>query len=366
MSVINSFAATARLALLALSLLVVPSQSLRGQAFVLDTSGVPQQYRVYFNDVAVDLNNRIQDYSNELPKSLLYQLDKLYIVCLVAPAPAGVLGFAGPNGTVTHRSTDNQLRIRRKVVPVHGTITINSNEIDAMIADDLLDSTIGHEILHVFGFGSLWQQNRLVGPISEFGPQPVNNLPTSVGLFQYFGGKYAIEQYRRETNNRFAGFVPIEQSGGGGTALSHWADEGPFFNQTFTPAFTKEIMTGFACDSADGTGNDLVCPPTFFSMTTEGALADLGYAMYKINPNQTKPPTGLAGRDWPKIVGSRRNPFADPNDPFNGGGNLSFRFTNITKVYKRSAQVTAGVDGKDPVIRPEDPFNLRNHNWANK
>lgn len=359
---LNPMASSIRIAiLLGLSLFAVPSQSVMGQAFVLDTSGVPEQYREYFDEIEHDLNSRIQDYSNELPRSVLYQLNKLYIIALVRPAPDGVLGFASPDAIVIHSSVDNRLRTRRIAVPVTATITINSNMIEMMIADDLLRPTIAHEILHAFGFGTLWTQNLLSGPVNESGPA---GGAGGVGLTQYIGGTYAIRQYRIETNNRFAGFVPLEQRGGGGSALSHWADEGPFFNQTFTPAFTKELMTAFACDSEDG-GINLICPPKFFSMTTEGALADLGYAMYKINPNKTKPPTGLAGRDWPKIVGSRRDPFSDPNSQL-AGENLSFRRTNILKVYKSNSSVTAGVNAREPSNRVDDPFNLRNHKWADR
>jgi hypothetical protein len=340
-----------RLALsIILGVTVFSSAPIFGQAFLMDTTGVPQQYRRYFEQVERDLNARIQEYSSELPLALLYELNKLYIVARVAPAPAGILGFAGPTATVSARIGD-AFRPKTFVVPVTGQITINLNEIDFMIEENELIPTIEHEVLHAFGFGSLWPQNRLIGPVN------------GVGSTQYIGGKYAIQQYRKETNNPYAAFIPIEQFGGGGTALAHWSDEPPFFNQTFTPAFKKETMTGFACDLRPNTLDELICPPKFFSMTSAGALADLGYALHQINPNKTTPPLGLAGRNWPKIVGSQRNPFAGPGG---GGsnGNLSFRLTNIVKVYKSNAKVTGGVDEEGPAVKSEDPFNLRGHNWA--
>jgi hypothetical protein len=352
--------------LLALCFIASSNRLATGQAFRLDLSGIPEDYRSYFTDVERDLNTRIQDYSNELPRALLYNLNKLFIVARIAPAPAGVLGFAGPTGTVSMRVRDpfNPLLTRNLVVPVTGQITINANEIDQMITDGLLVDTIAHEILHTFGFGSLWIQNRLIRAVGPSGP--VNDgTPDGLGLGQYFG-KYALQQYRLETNNRFAGFVPIEQFGGAGTALSHWSDEPPFFNQTFTPAFKKELMTGFACDLVPDTVDEFVCPPTFFSMTTEGALADLGFAMYRINPNRVSPPTGLAGRNWPKIVGSNLNPFADPNARFSDNGNLSFRRVNIVKVYKQGKTTGDGLTNEEPDLRSDDPFHLRNHNWADK
>jgi hypothetical protein len=188
---------------------------------------------------------------------------------------------------------------------------------------------------------------------------PVNG----VGATQYVGGRYAIQEFRKEANRPYATYVPIMQFGGSGTALAHWSDDDAFFGQTFTPAFTKELMTGFACDLRPGTEDEFVCPPVFFSMTTEGALADLGYAMYKLNRNKTAPPTGLAGRNWPKIVGSRRDPFAGAGGA-GGTGNLSFKLTNIVKVYKANSTVGEGVDLEEPNMKVSDPFNLRDHNWA--
>jgi hypothetical protein len=325
-------------------------RSALGQAFRLDQSGVPQQFRQYFDEVEQSLNQRIQDYSNELPVALLYELNKLYITARVVPAPAGILGFAGPTATVSIQVGDI-FRQKTFVVPVTGQITINLNEIDFMLEENQLIPTIEHEILHAFGFGSLWTQNRLIAPLN------------GVGATQYVGGKYAIQEFRKETNRPYAAFVPIMQFGGPGTALSHWADDDPFFGQTFTPAFKKEIMTGFACDLRPGTEDEFVCPPVFFSMTTEGALADLGYAMYKINPNRTPPPTGIAGRNWPKIVGDRRDPFAGPGGA-GSTGNLSFKLTNIVKVYRANSKVADGIDTEEPIIKAGDPFNLRDHNWA--
>jgi hypothetical protein len=349
--------------ILLIGLMSLSGRAAFGQAFVLDLSAIPDEYREYFVGVERDLNTRIQDYSNELPRALLFNLDKLYIVARLQAAGPDVLGFASPSGVVRMEVTNprNRLLKRPLVVPVAGTITINSDLIDQMIADETLVPTIAHEILHVFGFGSLWGANQLTGPASSAGPVTVPGDPTGVGLTQYIGGKYAIQQYRIETSNPFAAFVPLEQFGGAGTALSHWSDEPPFFNQTFTPAFRKELMTGFACDVVPDDGT-VVCPPTFFSMTTEGALADLGFAMFKINPNSSPPPKNLANRNWPKIVGTQLDPFAGPPGRFNTG--LTFSRVNIVRVYKSNKAAAGGVNAEEPGPRAEDPFNLRDLNWA--
>ncbi len=328
-----------------------------GQAFIVDSSMVPQQYQSYFKEVEDDLNSRIQDYSNELPVALLHQINKLYIVVFFQPAPDGVLGFASPNGLVSLQTGD-LFNTKRRTVAVTGSLTINSNAIDMMIAENLLAPVIAHEILHVFGVGSLWAQNDLIGPLN------------GVGLTQYIGGKYAIEQYRKEANKPFAPFVPIEQFGGPGTALSHWDGQDPFFNQTFTPAFQMDLMMGYACEIRPGTEDELICPPKFFSLTTEGSMADLGFAMYKINPNKTPAPTGTAGRNWPKIVGSGINPFgggAVVGDEGGGGEpGLSFRKVNIVKVFKKNPKVAGDVHPEENnELNKKDPFNLRNHSWAN-
>jgi len=333
---------------LALSMLLTTKSS--AQVFELDMTSVPENVLPIFKEIEDDLNSRVQNYSNELPLALLYQLDKVRIVVNVVPAPEGILGFAGPTAIVTHQAGD-LFRTHRRAVVVAGQVTINSNEIPFMLADNILGDTFAHEILHAFGFGSLWEENDLVGPVG------------GVGTTQYIGGRYAIEQYREEANLPFAVFVPLEQGGGGGTALSHWADQPPFFNQTFTPAFTKELMTGFACDIHPVTGA-IVCPPTFLSMTTEGAMADLGFAMFKLNPNSSPPPTGQAGNNWPKIIGSGVDPFAGPI-ALGGDNNLGFKLVNIQRVYKKHKKVTAEVNSENPTpIHRDDPFRLRNHGWS--
>ena len=336
----------------------VSTIQLQAQVFELDKTGVPPQYMPTVEVAEQELNSRIQNYSNELPLAMLYQLDKLRILVRFDPAPEGILGFAAPTALVTFQG-GNLFNQRRYAVPVAGELTININEVDFMIADGIFESVFVHEILHVFGVGSLWEDNDLIAPLG------------GVGAVQYIGGRYAIQQYRIETEQPFAVFVPLEQRGGPGTALGHWADQPPFFNQTFTRAFTKELMTGFACDVDPNTGA-ILCPPTFFSMTTEGSLADLGYAMYKLNPNSTPPPVGQAGLNWPKITGSGIDPFVggrpqggEDDGGGGGGGNLGFRMVNIQRVYRKHQGVGENVlPPPQAPGQPQDPFRLRNHSWT--
>ncbi|MBI2736184.1 MAG: hypothetical protein HYX38_06485 [Rhodospirillales bacterium] len=124
-------------------------------------------------------------------------------------------------------------------LPVHGNISIDSGDLSFMRSDNRLLSVIIHEIGHVLGIGTLWS---------------VLGLKDSNGYI----GQYGLEAYRQLSGNASATFVPLETSGGDGTAGAHWADS----------VFGNELMTGFI----SGSVNPL-------SILTIGALKDLGYAV---------------------------------------------------------------------------------------
>lgn len=122
-------------------------------------------------------------------------------------------------------------------LPVHGNIIIDSSDLNSMRSGQTLLSVIIHEIGHVLGIGTLWD---------------------ALGLTESFGyvGEYGLEAYRQLSGNASAAYVPLETSGGEGTADAHWSDS----------LFGNELMTGFV----SGPANPL-------SILTVAALRDLGY-----------------------------------------------------------------------------------------
>ena len=97
-------------------------------------------------------------------------------------------------------------------------------------AAGLFDDIVLHEMLHTLGFGTIWQDLDL---ISGSG----------------FNGALANAVYPGSA------LIPLETSGGSGTAYSHWSED----------TFTTELMTGYI----DGDNN--------LSYMTIASLGDLGY-----------------------------------------------------------------------------------------
>lgn len=290
---------------------------------------------------------RIQAYSTEVPRAILDQLGSLYISATVAPVdgPGGILGFAGPDAIITLGPSQ-----RDYAVAVRSSMTFDLDDFPSLIADGTLVQVIAHEMGHAMGFGTLFEGNDLIGPRGGF------------GATEYINGSYGIKGYRRDIGNPIASFVPLEQRGGPGTALGHWLDAPPFFNQAFTPAFKKEIMTGFLGDIEFTPGGfNIIFADPFISEATWGAFADLGFAVNGINGAFAAPKGKGTGR-WPKTVGSGTNPFDNNGVPPAAG--IRFSLATVTAVYK--SPVDAEGSGANDVVTEasEDPYNLRRHRWA--
>ena len=138
----------------------------------------------------------------------------------------GILGQAGPD---LFRSGSS--------LPYHGVMTFNSADVATMANNGTLFSVILHEMGHVLGIGTLW-----------------NTLGLRSGS-QYIGAN-AVNAYHQVGGSGSS--VPLETTGGSGTALVHWSEA----------VFDNELMTGFA-------ENPGVSMP--LSIVTIGSLQDMGY-----------------------------------------------------------------------------------------
>jgi hypothetical protein len=138
--------------------------------------------------------------------------------------PGGVLGLAGPT-----------LLRGDSLLPATAQMRFDSADATALQAQGLWDEVVLHEMLHCLGFGVLWAPKGLVAGDGYIGP---------AGMAQYaaWGG---------------AGPVPVETTGGPGTADLHWSEA----------AFGAELMTGWIGDTG-----------TLTSLTV-ASLADLGYGL---------------------------------------------------------------------------------------
>lgn len=301
---------------------------------------------------------RIIGYSSEVPKGLRNQLSRLTISATVAPIDGvgGTLGFAGPDAVVSIGVGNTDTDGRFYTLPVVASMTFDLDDFPSMEAGGYLFDVVAHEMGHAIGVGSLFEQNSLTG------------APQGIALTQYTGhplsGQYALAAYRRDSPFRLAAYVPLEQRGGAGTAGGHWVDGPPYFNQVFTGAFTKEFMTGFVGDVDPVTGAFIVAPK-FYSDTTFGSCADMGYAVTGINAH-LKGETGGGTGKWPKTTGPDTDPF-NSNGVATGDDEIRFNFVTVKNVYRKSKDSSGDASGGDIKTDPsKDPYNLRNHRWSKK
>ena len=146
-----------------------------------------------------------------------------------------VLAHAGP----CYTRDANDLRT------VVGVMEFDSDDLAGLQNTGILQDVITHEMLHVVGFGVVWDDLNL---LTGF------NTP-SVG---YIGAGGIAGCIQVGGTNSCLNNVPVESTGGAGTANSHWKET------TFGP----ELMTGF-----------VNAPPMPLSVMTVRSIADLGYTV---------------------------------------------------------------------------------------
>lgn len=145
--------------------------------------------------------------------------------------------------------------IRDNILPEVGYLTLDSDDLSRYVGTQTLTDIIFHEIGHILGFGTIWSGfecpaspgfTRCWSYLTGAGTtDPRYTGPAAVAEWQALGG---------------TGMVPVENTGGTGTADSHWRET----------IFRTEIMTGFV--SPTGTANPL-------SRVSIAQFQDLGYTV---------------------------------------------------------------------------------------
>jgi len=150
--------------------------------------------------------------------------------------PGGVLGQAGP--TILRPASAGAAAL----LPAKGVMSFDTADLEQMQADGTLGDVITHEMGHVLGIGTIWQNKGLLQGAS-------GNNPT-------FSGPGAMAEYAALLDVDAPRPVPVENTGGVGTRGGHWRET----------VFRNELMSGFI----DGPGNPI-------SRITVAGLGDLGY-----------------------------------------------------------------------------------------
>lgn len=127
-------------------------------------------------------------------------------------------------------------------LPSMGYMRLDAADVAWLAANGELQDVVLHEMGHILGIGSLWEDRGFV--VDSGTTNPRYNGPAGIQGYRDFGG--------------LSSTVPLENTGGPGTAESHWREE----------TFDRELMTGYS----SGSDNPL-------TGMTIGALQDLGYTV---------------------------------------------------------------------------------------
>lgn len=221
-----------------------------GFQITLQMSGLTTAEQAVFQQAA---NRWSQVITGDLPDATYHgqHVDDL-LIDASAPSIDGVGGILGQSGPDAFRSGS--------LLPIHGVMEFDSADMASMLSSGLLYSVVLHEMGHILGIGTLWQDFGLLSGAGTSNP--------------IFTGANATAQYNQIFGTNARG-VPVEATGGAGTADAHWRET----------VFTNELMTGWA-----GPGTNLP-----LSRVTIGSLADLGYSVnYAAADAYTPSSAGLA------------------------------------------------------------------------
>jgi hypothetical protein len=200
-----------------------------------------------------------------LPINFTEAIDDLMIFASVGTidGPGNVLAFSFP--CFIRQPAPN-------IQTLIGIMKFDSDDLENMIARGNLTDVIQHEMLHIVGLGTLWDDFGLLAGRGT----PQSRYTGTLGI----NGCIAIGG-----TNLCASSVPVEIHGGPGTADSHWSDE-VFFN---------ELMTGFV-NTRNSVPTGILNP---LSVMTIQSLGDLGYV---VNAKAADPYT-IPGTSAARIFG---------------------------------------------------------------
>jgi hypothetical protein len=190
-------------------------------------------------------------------------IDDLLILAqgVAIDGPGRVLGQAGP----THIRPASAAAAA--FLPAKGIMSFDTADLAKMESDGTMNDVITHEMGHVLGIGTLWDQKGLLKGAGTSNPT--------------FTGAGAMDEYRVLRGGGRRRRVPVENTGGPGTADGHWRET----------VFRNELMSGF-----------IAAPGNPLSRMTAASLGDLGYQVDRDAGEQYVLPNLLALAERGKLV----------------------------------------------------------------
>jgi leishmanolysin len=149
-----------------------------------------------------------------------------------------ILGQAGPS--LLRPATAKKAAF----LPAKGEMQFDTADLEQMEAEGTIDDVITHEMGHVLGIGTVWRHKELLRGAGTHNP--------------VFTGAGAVREYTALRGSAHPLAVPVENTGGAGTADSHWRET----------VFRNELMSGF-----------IAGPSNPISRVTVASLEDLGYVV---------------------------------------------------------------------------------------
>jgi hypothetical protein len=191
-------------------------------------------------------------------------VDDVLIFAKIEPIDGvgGILGSAGP--CLIRASGPNA------PLTVLGRMRFDSDDVATLESNGTLNLVVQHEMGHVLGYGTLWNQS------------PLSLRSGTGGADPFFTGSQANDAFDRVGGTAYVAgpSVPVENTGGAGTRDAHWR-EGVFDN---------ELMTGFLAPGANP-----------MSIVSLGSLWDMSYLVNYAAADAYSWPSPPALREGPVI-----------------------------------------------------------------
>ena len=230
---------------------VVPASAPGYNVTVLFDSTVQDKYKQSFRDAAARwekiITGDLPDVTNVSTSSICKEVsvpgtvtvdDVVILVGTFTEAPGGLLGFAGPCGVR-----------KSNALTILGEMKFDTKDMDGLLADGQLNATITHEMGHVLGLGTLWDNLNLVKYAGDADKNGCDDNP------RYTGAK-GIAEYKKLGGADAD--VPVENGFGPGSCEGHWRES----------IFKKELMTSFLNDGTNP-----------LSKLSIASMEDLGYTV---------------------------------------------------------------------------------------
>jgi len=172
-------------------------------------------------------------------------IEGIVVYVLVEPidGTGGVLGSAGP--CLVRSDAQNNLTAL-------GVMRFDEADVASLQTSGRLTTVVLHELLHVLGFGTIWEDNALINGLGTADARFLGPRARTACADSHAGGANCA------TN------VPAHSADGAGSAYAHWRES----------LFTNELMTPF-----------LTAGATPFSLMTVESLGDLGYTVSAVHTN---------------------------------------------------------------------------------